>query len=110
MENNTFSLRDGSTRGALVGPIGQTVHLQPFVDGVDRLHGAFPWHPDGTRSLYATDAAWQCFACRAGGDAVDWIMRRDAVDRTQAGALVHERRSRPLHAHIAVVRSLTLAT
>ncbi|TCP66547.1 CHC2 zinc finger domain-containing protein [Sphingomonas sp. PP-CE-1G-424] len=84
MENNTFSSHHGSTRGALVGLISQTVQLQPFVDGVDRLRGAFSWHPDGTRSLHATDTAWQCFACRAGGDAVDWIMRREAVDKTQA--------------------------
>ncbi|MBC3942456.1 hypothetical protein [Sphingomonas albertensis] len=85
MENNTFSSRDGATRGALAGLISQTVQLQPFVDGYDRLRGACPWHPDGARSLHATDPARQCFAYRAGGDAVDWIMRRDAVDKTQAG-------------------------
>ncbi|WP_443027575.1 CHC2 zinc finger domain-containing protein [Sphingomonas sp. LR55] len=55
--------------------------MQPFVDGDDRLRGACPWHLDVTRSLHATDTAWQCFACRAGGDAVDWNMRRDAVDK-----------------------------
>ncbi|WP_082470839.1 MULTISPECIES: CHC2 zinc finger domain-containing protein [unclassified Sphingomonas] len=58
--------------------------MQPFVDGDDRLRGACPWHPDATRSLHATDTAWQCFACRAGGDAVDCNMRRDAVDKRQA--------------------------
>jgi len=85
MENNTFVSRDRSTRGALVGLISQTIQLQPFVDGDNRLRGACPWHPDVARSLHATDSARQRFAYRAGGNAVDWIMRRDAVDKTQAG-------------------------
>jgi len=74
-----------STRCALAGLISQTVLLQPFVDGDDRLRGACPWHPDVDRSLHATDPARQCFAYRAGGDAVDRIIKRDAVDKTRAG-------------------------
>lgn len=77
-----------SRRGALTGLIAQTVSMHPFVDGDDRQRGACPWHTDPTASLYATDAIWHCFACHAGGNAVDWIMRRDKVDRTRAGELL----------------------
>jgi DNA primase len=41
-------------------------------------------------SFYAHYAGWYCFACQAGGDAVDWVMRRNKVGRDDARTMLQQ--------------------
>lgn len=74
--------------------VGETVSLEPFGSDGDRRRGACPFHPDPTTSLYVQTAGWYCFACQAGGDAVEWIMQRNMVGRDEARILVQRYVSR----------------
>ncbi len=64
--------------------IAATTPLRPFDADGDRQRGSCPFHADPTHSLYVNCRTWYCFACHCGGDAVQWIMWRDGVDRDEA--------------------------
>jgi DNA primase len=72
--------------GILEGLIGSTTSLEPVGIGGDGQRGSCPFHLGTAASLHVANGTWYCFACRAGGDAMAWIMQRDGVDRS--GALV----------------------
>lgn len=44
--------------------------------------GLCPWHDDTKPSLSvsAEKGLWYCHGCQAGGDAIDWVRRRDDLD------------------------------
>lgn len=71
-------------RGLLADLVAVTIPLRPFPADGDRQRGSCPFHADPTQRLYVNCRTWYCFGCHCGGDAVQWIMRRDGVDRDQA--------------------------
>ncbi len=84
MNEDAFTPREVLPAGTLTNLIAETVALRTLDDQGDRQRGACPWHLDRTASLHVNSTTWHCFACRDGGDAVDWIMRRNTVDRDHA--------------------------
>lgn len=68
----------------LAALIAETVPLRQYGSYGESHRGTCPLHPDPTMSFYAHHADWYCFACQAGGDAVDWVMRRNKVGRDDA--------------------------
>ncbi len=70
--------------------VGETTVLQPDGADTDRYRGSCPWHPGTGRGLCVSSAGWHCFDCGAGGDAVQWIVRRDGVETDEAAAAVED--------------------
>lgn len=70
--------------------VGGTTVLQPDGADTDRYRGSCPWHPGTGRSLYVSPEGWYCFDCGAGGDAAQWIVRRDGVGTDEATAAVED--------------------
>ncbi len=66
-------------QGILARLITETDPLTPFCHEGDRQRGARPFHPDRSVSLYYLGTHRHCFTCKAGGDAVRCIIRRDVV-------------------------------
>ncbi|MEG3162926.1 CHC2 zinc finger domain-containing protein [Sphingomonas sp. LB2R24] len=64
--------------------VAATTPLRPFDADGDRQRGSCPFHADLTHSLFVNCRTWYCFACHCGGNAVQWIMLRDGVDRDEA--------------------------
>lgn len=64
--------------------VGETTVLQRDDGDTDRYRGSCPWHPGTGMGLYVSSAGWHCFDCGAGGDAVQWIVRRDGVGAEEA--------------------------
>lgn len=57
--------------------------------GGDRV-GCCPFHEDDTPSLVVTVAKnlWHCFGCEAGGDPIEWVMKREGVSFRHAVELL----------------------
>jgi CHC2 zinc finger/Toprim domain len=45
-----------------------------------------PFHPDSTPSCHIYPDHYHCFGCGAHGDALDWVMKTEGLDRAQAKA------------------------
>jgi len=63
--------------------ISETVQLKKV--GAE-WQGLCPYHADKIPSLKVDEekGLWTCFACRIGGSAFDWVIRRDGVDFKEA--------------------------
>lgn len=77
-------------RVSLVDVVSETVALRR----VGReLVGRCPFHADRTPSFYVSPekGLYYCFGCRAGGDVVDYVMRRDQLSFSEALAVLARR-------------------
>lgn len=59
--------------------------------GTDHV-GRCPFHDDAAESLLITaaDNRWRCTGCQAGGDVVEWVMRRNGVSARHAVQLLRD--------------------
>src|SRR3954470_24983571 len=67
----------------IVALIGQTVSLKKR--GKDYL-GLCPFHQEKTPSFHVspTKQFFYCYGCKAGGNAIDFVMKRDRVEFKEA--------------------------
>ncbi|MCC6579263.1 MAG: DNA primase, partial [Phycisphaeraceae bacterium] len=71
----------------IVGLIGQTVGLKRR--GKDFV-GLCPFHQEKTPSFHVSPARqfFHCYGCKAGGNAIDFVMRRDRIEFKEALTLL----------------------
>jgi DNA primase len=68
----------------IVALVGEYVALRPA--GGTRMKGLCPFHQEKTPSFTvdSTRAHWHCFGCQAGGDAIDFLQKQEALSFTEA--------------------------
>ena len=61
-------------------------HYLPLTQSGKNLRGLCPFHTEQTPSFFVfpDTQRWKCFGCGAGGDLIDFVMRREGVDLTTA--------------------------
>src|SRR5581483_3136117 len=79
---DTAALRQARPIAQLVTSYG--IELRPSGRS---LVGRCPFHDDRGRPnlhVYPADGRWWCFRCNCGGDAIDFVMRRDRLSFPEA--------------------------
>lgn len=64
--------------------VGQHVSLRPA--GAGSMKGLCPFHDERTPSFHVRPQLgyWHCFGCNEGGDAINFVMKHDHLDFTEA--------------------------
>jgi DNA primase len=88
-------VREIVSRVSIVGVIGDYVRLQ---SRGDRHVGLCPFHQEKTPSFHVTESRgfYHCFGCKAGGDAVRFLMDHDGLSFPEAVERLAERAGIPI--------------
>ena len=80
--------------------------------GPSSLKGCCPFHDDKRPSLIVDerDDHFHCYGCRAHGDVISWVMRREGIGFTAACDLLSEQPARPRPAMAAAPASGAVRT